>query len=77
MPFGFRHPGRLAGRLLLNRYGERVALIRNYPFQYFVAGTLFVLVGLVTLTLGNTVGFGLIVFGLVGNVFAGVSYKFF
>ena len=76
MPFGFRDPGRLAGRLLLNRNGQRVALIRNYPFQYFVAGTLFVLVGLVTLTLRNPVGFGLIVFGLVGYVFARVYYKF-
>jgi hypothetical protein len=50
--------------------------MRNYPLQYFVAGTLFFLTGLVTLALGNVVGLGLIAFGLVGYVFAGVYYKF-
>ena len=77
MPFDFRDLADLPKRLLLNRNGQRVPLIRNYPFQYFAAGTLFVLVGLVTLALGNAVGFGLIAFGLSGCVFAGVSYKFF
>ncbi len=77
MPFGFRDSARLPKRLLLNRSGQRVPLIRNYPFQNFVAGTLFVLVGLATLALGNAVGFALIAFGLIGYVFAGVYYKFF
>ena len=53
-------------RLFLDRKGQRVPLIRNYPLQYFVAGTLFFLTGLVTLALGNIVGLGLIAFGLVG-----------
>ena len=51
-------------------------LIRNYPLQHFVAGTLFFLTGLVTLALGSIVGLGLIAFGLVRYVFAAVYYKF-
>ncbi len=77
MPFDFRDLAELPKRLLLNRNGQRVPLIRNYPFQYFVAGTLFVLVGLVTLALGNAVGFGLTAFGLIGYLFAGVYHRFF
>jgi hypothetical protein len=77
MPFGFLDSAHLAKRLLLNRKGQRVPLIRNYPLQYFVAGTLFLLVGLATLALGNAIGFGLIAFGLIGYMVAGVYYKFF
>jgi len=67
---------RVVKRLFLDRKGQRVPLIRNYPLQYFVAGTLFFLTGLVTLALGNIVGLGLIAFGLVGYVFAAVYYRF-
>jgi hypothetical protein len=77
MPFNLRDLARLPKRLLLNRSGQRVPLIRNYPFQYFVVGTLFLLVGLATLARGNATGYALTVFGLSGYVFAGVYYKFF
>jgi hypothetical protein len=77
MPFGFLDSAHLAKRLLLNRKGQRVPLIRNYPLQYSVVATPFVLVGLVALAIGNVAGFALIAFGLIGYVFAGVYYKFF
>ena len=62
-------------RLLLNRNGQPVPIVRNYPVQYFVAASLFLLAGLVTMAFGNLVGLGLIAFGLCGYAFAFVSYK--
>jgi hypothetical protein len=66
----------LLSRLRLDRRGQRVPLIRNYSLQYALTGTLFLLTGLVTLVLGNVVGLGLIVFGLIGFAFSWAYYRF-
>ena len=67
----------LAKRLLVDRNGQRLPLIRNYALQYAVAGSLFVLAGLVALGFGNVVGLGLIPFGLGGYLFAAAYYRLF
>jgi hypothetical protein len=77
MPFGVLDSAHLAKWLLLNRKGQRVPLIRNYPLQYSVVATLFVMVGLVALAIGNFAGFALIAFGLIGYMIAGIYYKCF
>lgn len=76
MPFELPRLASLGRRLLLDRNGQRVTLIRNYPLQYVVGGSIFVLAGVVVVAVGNAVGLRLIAFGLIGYAFAGVYYKF-
>ena len=65
---------RLLQWLRVDRNGQRVPLIRNYPLQYAAVGTPFLVVGIALSLLGNMTGLGLAAFGLVAYGFAALYY---
>ena len=50
------------------------ALPSNYPLQYVIVGTAFVLGGLIALAFGSRDGAAAVLFGMCGYVFAAVYY---
>jgi len=48
--------------------------LRNYPLQYIIVGTVFVVGGLIALTLGARRGAVALLFGLCGYLFAAIYY---